>query len=69
MYIYDLADIMFFIKSVKFQFKIFDFVEFISGHTRSAGYTNSDTKTASTNSTMNSHFFSYTQIVEQFTNN
>ena len=41
MYIYDLADIMFFIKSVKFpseKFNILSFVEFISGPTRLAGY-------------------------------
>ena len=56
MYIYDLANIMFFIKSVKFQFKIFDFVEFISVPTRSAGYKLRH-KTASTNSIMNSYFF------------
>jgi len=40
MYIYDLADIMFFIKSMKLpyeKFNIFDHVEFTSGPTRSAG--------------------------------
>ena len=55
MYIYDLADIMFFVKSVKFPSK-FDFIEFISGPTTSAGYKLRH-KTASTNSTTNSYFF------------
>ena len=61
MYIYNLADIMFLVKSVKFpsdKFNIFDFVEFISGPTRSAGYKLRH-KTASTNNTMNSYFFVY----------
>jgi len=56
MCIYDLTDIMFFIKSVKFptdKLNIFNFVEFISGPTRSVGY-KLRPKTASTNSTMNS---------------
>ena len=59
MYIYDLADIMFFIKSVKFpseKFNISNFVEFISGPTRSAGYKLRHV-IASKNSVMNSYFY------------
>ena len=58
MYIYDLADIMFFIKSVKFpseKFNILDDVEFTSGSTRSAGL-KLKRKSASTNNVMNSYF-------------
>jgi len=60
MYIYDLTDIMFFIKSVKFPTDKFNinFVEFTSGPTRSAGYKLRH-KTASTNSTMDSYFSVY----------
>jgi len=59
MYIYDLADIMFFIKSMKLpsdKFNIFDHVKFTSGPTRSAGLKFRH-KTASTNSVMNSYFY------------
>ena len=59
MYIYDLADIMFFIKSVKFpseKFNILDYVEFISDSTRSAGLKLKH-KSASTNNVMNSYFY------------
>ena len=61
MYIYDLADIMFFIKSVKFpseKFNILDYVEFTSGSTRSAGLKlKHNYKSASTNNVMNSYFY------------
>jgi len=59
MCIYDLADIMSFIKSMKLpsdKFNIFDHVEFTSGPTRSAGFKLRH-KTASTNSVMNSYFY------------
>ena len=59
MCIYDLADIMFFIKSVKFpseKFNILNFVEFVSGPTRSAGYKLRHMTTC-TNSVMNSYFY------------
>ena len=59
MYIYDLTDIIFFIKSIKFpseKFNILDYVEFGSGHTRSAGVKLKH-KTAPTNNMMNSYFY------------
>ena len=59
MYIYDLVDIMFFIKSVKFpseKFNMLNFVEFISGPTRSAGYKLRH-MIASKYSVMNSYFY------------
>ena len=59
MYIYNLADIMFFIKSVKFpseKFNILNIVEFISGPTRSPGYKLRH-MIASKNSVMNSYFY------------
>ena len=59
MYIYDLADIMFFIKSMKLlseKFNIFDHVKFTSGPTRSAGLKLRH-NIASTNSVMNSYFY------------
>ena len=59
MYIYDLADIMFFIKSVKFpseKFNILDYVEFTSGSTRLAGLKLKH-KSTSTNNVMNSYFY------------
>ena len=59
MYIYDLTDIIFFIKSIKFpseKFSILDYVEFGSGHTRSAGVKLKH-KTAPTNNMMNSYFY------------
>ena len=59
MYTYDLADIIFFIKSVKFpseKFNILDYVEFTSGSTRSAGLKLKH-KSASTNNVMNSYFY------------
>ena len=59
MYIYDLTDIIFFIKLIKFpsdKFNILDYVEFISGHTRSAGVKLKH-KTASTNNVMNSYLY------------
>ena len=58
MYIYDLADIMLFVKSIKLpsdKFNTFDFVEFISRPSRLAGYKLRHKK-ASTNSTMNSAY-------------
>ena len=59
MYIYDLADIMFFIKSLKFstcKFNILGYVEFSSNPTISVGH-NLKHKSGSTNCVMNSYFF------------
>ena len=59
MYIYDLADIMFFIKSLKFpnsKFNILNYVQFTSGSTRSAVY-KLEHMSAPTNSVINSYFF------------
>ena len=59
MYIYDLTDIIFFIKLLKSpsdKFNILDYVEFTSGHTRSAGVKLKH-KIASTNNVMNSYFY------------
>ena len=59
MHIYDLVDIMFFIKSVKFppeKFNILNFVEFVSGPTRLAGYKLRH-MTTSKNSVMDSYFY------------
>ena len=69
MYIYDLTDIIFFIKFPSEKFNILDYVEFGSGHTRSAGVKLKH-KTAPTNNMMNSYFYRLPmQTVEQYTNN
>ena len=59
MYIYELADILFFIKSIKHptdKFDILDYVNFTTGTTRSAG-TKLYPKTARTYPIMNSYFY------------
>ena len=70
MYLFELADIMFFIKSVKYpsdKFNILDYVEFNTSSTRSAKQKLRH-KQANTNLIMNSYvFLSFAQIVEQLT--
>jgi len=59
MYIYDLADIMFFVKAFKSpndKFNILNFVEFSSGPTRAAGHKLKH-KSGTTNNVINSYFF------------
>ena len=59
MYIYEIADILFFIKSIKHpsdKFDILDYVNFTTGTTRSAG-TKVYPKTALTYPIMNSYFY------------
>ena len=72
MYINDLTEIIFFNKSIKFpseKFNILDYVEFGSGYTRSAGVKLKH-KTAPTNNMISELLFlSFTQTVEQYTNN
>ena len=72
MYIYDLTDIIFFIKSIKFpseKFNILDYVEFGSGHS----YQISRCKIEAQDCTHKQYdellFLSFTQTVEQYTNN
>jgi len=56
MYIYDLADFMFFVKAFKSPNDKFNFVEFSSGPTRAAGHKLKH-KSGTTNSVINSYFF------------
>ena len=61
MYIYDISDILFFIKSLKTptdKFNILNYVSFNTGSTRSSGI-KLHHKTAHTNAATNSYFFTY----------
>ena len=64
MYIYEIADILFFIKSIKYpsdKFDILNYVNFTTGSTRSAG-TKLYPKTARTNVIMNSYFYRLSRL-------